>query len=150
MATSEDERRASVGGLYRLDPYTGNALSGSTEERNRILALVESGQISAVEAAQLLDALQFQRERPGERNSNRTLRIWMSDMTTRRKKYNMTATLPINLIGACLHMLGRMMPQLNNNTIEDLLRTIESGATGRLLDLQDLEEGKRVEIFVER
>ena len=125
-------------------------MSGTTEERNRILTLVESGQISAVEAAQLLDALQFERERPSEQNANRTLRIWMSDMTTRRKKVNMTATLPINLINASLHLLERLVPQLNNSTIEDLLRTIESGATGRLLDLQDLEEGKRVEIFVER
>lgn len=150
MAASEDERGDPAKGLYRLDPYRGNAMTGSTEERNRILALVESGQISAVEAAQLLDALQWQSERPAERNVNRTLRIWMSDMTTKRKKYNLTATLPINLIGASLHLLERLVPQLNNNTIEDLLRTIESGATGRLLDLQDLEEGKRVEIFVER
>ncbi len=150
MITAGDERGDTPGGFYRLDLYAGSTLSGSTSERNRILMMVESGQISAVEAAQLLDALQSQRERAGERNSNRTLRIWMSDMTTRRKKYNMTATLPINLIGACLHLLGRLVPQLNNNTIEDLLRTIDSGATGRLLDLQDLEEGKRVEIFVER
>jgi|SRR5579875_130324 polyhydroxyalkanoate synthesis regulator phasin len=150
MTTAGDERGDTPGGFYRLDLYAGSALSGSTSERNRILMMVESGQISAVEAAQLLDALQSQRERAGERNSNRTLRIWISDMTTRRKKYNITATLPINLIGACLHLLERMVPQLNNNAIEDLLRTIESGATGRLLDLQDLEEGKRVEIFVER
>jgi hypothetical protein len=150
MAATGDERSDSTGGLYRLDPYRGDAMSGATEERNRILALIESGRISAAEAAQLLDTLQFERERPVESNANRTLRIWMSDMTTRRKKVNLTATLPINLIGASLHLLERLVPQLNNNTIEDLLRTIESGATGRLLDLQDLEEGKRVEIFVER
>jgi SHOCT-like domain len=150
MATSGDERGGPTRGLYRLEPHRSNAMSGMTEERNRILTLVESGRISAIEAAQLLDALQFERERPSERNSNRTLRIWMSDMATKRKKVNLTATLPINLIGASLHLLERLVPQLNNSTIEDLLRTIESGATGRLLDLQDLEEGKRVEIFVER
>ena len=150
MATPGDKHSDATGGLYRLDPYRGDAMSGATEERNRILALVESGRISAAEAAQLLDALQFERERPVEHNQNRTLRIWMSDMTTKRKKFNVTATLPINLVGASLHLLERLVPQLNNSTIEDLLRTIESGATGRLLDLQDLEEGKRVEIFVER
>lgn len=150
MATSGDKRGDPTRGLYRLDPFRSDAMPGTIEERNRILTLVESGQISAVEAAQLLDALQFERERPVERNQNRTLRIWMSDMTSKRKKVNMTATLPINLIGASLRLLERLVPQLNNSTIEDLLRTIESGATGRLLDLQDLEEGKRVEIFVER
>jgi len=29
------------------------------------------------------------------------------------------------------------------------LRSIEEGATGRLLDIQDLEAGERVEIFAE-
>jgi hypothetical protein len=33
--------------------------------------------------------------------------------------------------------------------LEDLLRTIENGVTGRVLDLQDLEKGERLEIFVE-
>jgi hypothetical protein len=38
---------------------------------------------------------------------------------------------------------------VSGSALEDLLRAIESGATGRLLDLQDLEEGERVEIFAE-
>jgi len=33
--------------------------------------------------------------------------------------------------------------------VQNVIRAIETGATGRLLDMQDLEEGKRIEIFVE-
>ena len=60
------------------------------------------------------------------------------------------ATLPTPLIGTSLRLLSHLMPQLNQTTIRQLIDTIERGSTGRLLDLQDLEEGKRLEIFIER
>src|SRR5258708_37857256 len=110
MATPGDKRSDATGGLYRLDPYRGDAMSGATEERNRILALVESGRISAAEAAQLLDALQFARERPVEHNQNRTLRIWMSETSTKRKKFHMTATLPIHRVNWSLRLFKRLVP----------------------------------------
>ncbi len=122
----------------------------SSDERNRILSMVESGQITAAQAAQLLDALVSEQERPSERMQNRTLRIWMTDMASNRKKINVTATMPIDLISMSLRLLTRLVPQFNDDTIQNLIRAIERGNTGRLLDLQDLEEGKRVEIFVEQ
>lgn len=125
-------------------------MTTTTDERNRILTMVESGRITAAQAAQLLDALLSEHEQPGERVRNRTVRIWMTDMATNSKKMNVTATMPINLISMTLHLLTRMAPQLNDGTIQNVMRAIERGNTGRLLDLQDLEEGKRIEIFVEQ
>jgi hypothetical protein len=125
-------------------------MTTTTDERNRILNMVESGRITAAQAAQLLDALLSEHEQPGERVRNRTVRIWMTDMATNSKKMNVTATMPINLISMTLHLLTRMAPQLNDGTIQNVMHAIERGNTGRLLDLQDLEEGKRIEIFVEQ
>lgn len=125
-------------------------MTTTTDERNRILNMVESGQITAAQAAQLLDALLSEHEQPGERVRNRTVRIWMTDMATNSKKMNVTATMPINLISMTLHLLTRMAPQLNDGTIQNVMHAVERGNTGRLLDLQDLEEGKRIEIFVEQ
>lgn len=125
-------------------------MTTTTDERNRILHMVESGRITAAQAAQLLDALLSEHEQPGERVRNRIVRIWMTDMATNSKKMNVTATMPINLISMTLHLLTRMAPQLNDGTIQNVMRAIERGNTGRLLDLQDLEEGKRIEIFVEQ
>lgn len=125
-------------------------MAASMDERNRILSMVEAGQITAGQAAQLLDALVFEHEQAGERMQNRTVRVWVSDTGTRRQRMNMTATLPVNLISTSLRMLARMLPQLNDNTIQNLIRGFERGATGRVLDLQDLEEGKRIEIFIEQ
>lgn len=125
-------------------------MPASIDERNRILLLVETGQLSASEAAQLLDALVTDQLHTTERLQNRTVRIWLTSAATRQQKMKMTATLPAPLIGASLRLLVRLMPQLNDATIHQLIDAIERGSIGRLLDLQDLEEGKRLEIFIER
>ena len=122
----------------------------STEERNRILDMIEMGQITAAQAAQLLDTLVPKSEQSEGQMQNRTVRIWMTDMSTNRRKMNLTATMPIYLISTSLRLLARLVSQLNDGTIQNVIRALEKGTTGRLLDLQDLEEGKRLEIYVEQ
>ena len=125
-------------------------MTTSTDERNRILNMIESGQITAAQAAQLLDTLEPQHEQSGRQMENRTVRIWMTDMSTNHRKMNMTATMPVYLVSMSLRLLARLVSQLNDSTIQNVIRAIERDTTGRLLDLQDLEEGKRIEIFVEK
>ena len=125
-------------------------MTTSTNERNRILHMIESGQITATEAAQLLDTLLPENEQSGGQMDNRTVRIWMTDMSTNRRKMNMTATIPVYLVNMSLRLLARLVSQLDDGTIQQVIRALERGTTGRLLDLQDLEEGKRLEIFVEK
>ena len=125
-------------------------MTTSTDERNRILNMIESGQITAGQAAQLLDTLLPEHEHSSGQMENRTLRIWMTDMPTNRSKMNMTATMPVYLVSMSLRLLARLVSQLNDSTIQNVIRAMERGTTGRLLDLQDLEEGKRLEIFVEK
>ncbi len=78
------------------------------------------------------------------------MRIWMTDMSNNRRKMNMTATIPVYLVNMSLRLLARLVSQLDDGTIQQVIRALERGTTGRLLDLQDLEEGKRLEIFVEK
>ena len=125
-------------------------MTTSTDERNRILDMIESGQITAGQAAQLLDTLLPEYEQSGGHIENRTVRIWLTDMSNNRRKMNMTATIPLYLVSMSLRLLARLVSQLNDSTIQNVIRAIERGTTGRLLDLQDLEEGKRLEIFVEK
>ena len=121
----------------------------SKDERDRILQMIETGQVTAEQAAQLLDALETEHDRPPERTRGRTLRVRATSLNARMQKVHMTATLPVSVIKASLRLGARLIPQLSNSTLEDLLRTIENGATGRVLDLQDMEKGERLEIFVE-
>ena len=125
-------------------------MTTSTDERNRILNMIETGQITAAQAAQLLDTMLPEYEQPSGQIENRTVRIWMTDMSTDRRKMNMTATIPVYLVSMSLRLLGRLISQLNDSTLQHVIRAIESGTTGRIIDLQDLEEGKRIEIIVEK
>ena len=122
-------------------------MASSTDERNRVLYMVESGKVTAAQAAQLLDTLDLERSHSREKSRNRTARVRVTNLATNRQKVNVT--IPVSLIQVGLRLGTRLAPQVSGSALEDLLRAIEGGATGRLLDLQDLEEGERVEIFAE-
>ncbi len=122
-------------------------MASSIDERNRVLYMVESGKVTAAQAAQLLDTLDLERSRSREQSRNRTARVRVTNLATNRQKVNVT--IPVSLIQVGLRLGTRLVPQVSGSALEDLLRAIEGGATGRLLDLQDLEEGERVEIFAE-
>ena len=126
-------------------------MSTSKEERNRVLHMVESGQVTATEAAQILDTLEPDPipERTNERGRDRLLRIRATTLNARAQKVYVTATLPVRLIRTGMRLGVGFMPHINSAAIEDLIKSIEHGATGRLLDLQDMEKGERLEIFAE-
>lgn len=121
----------------------------SKDERARILHLIEDGQVTALQAAQLLDALEADTERPEEPGRDRIIRVRMTSLNPRVQKINVGATLPVSLLRASLRLGTQLLPQLGNSAFEDLLRTIDTRPAGRLLDLQDLDRGERLEIFVE-
>ena len=124
-------------------------MPASTDERIRILRLVESGNVTAEEAARLLDSLQVKQEHTDERkhNRNRIVRVRVTNLANNRQKANVTV--PVSLIDVGLRLATRLVPQIRGSALEDLLHAIENGTTGRLLDLQDLEEGERIEIYAE-
>ncbi len=128
-------------------------MATSKEERDRILHMVESGQVTANEASQILDTLETDGdanvERESERRRERLLRIRATSVNARTQKVYVTATIPVRLLRIGTRLGLRFIPQINTTALEELLRTIESGATGRLLDLQDMEKGERLEIFAE-
>jgi hypothetical protein len=128
-------------------------MPASKDERDHILRMVESGDVTAVQAAQLLDALEpgqdFSERQSVQRRRERTLRIRATSLRNRSQKMNVNAALPVSLLKFGLHLSAQLLPQLDHAQVEDLLRAIESGASGRVLDLQDLEQGERLEIFVE-
>jgi hypothetical protein len=126
-------------------------MSTSKEERNRVLQMIESGQVTATEAAQILDTLEPDPmpERITERGRDRLLRIRATTVNARAQKVYVTATVPVRLLRTAMRLGVSFIPQINNAAIEDLIQSIEHGATGRLLDLQDMEKGERLEIFAE-
>lgn len=122
-------------------------MAASIDERNRILHMVETGKVTAAQAAQLLDMLALEQSHSDERSQKRMVRVRVTNLTNNRQKANVV--IPVSLINVGLRLATRLVPQVSGSALEDLLRAIASGVTGRLLDLQDLEEGERVEIYTE-
>ncbi|MBC8160418.1 MAG: hypothetical protein H7Z42_04290 [Roseiflexaceae bacterium] len=120
----------------------------TTEERLRVLRLIESGQVNAEEGSRLLDALTNPGEAaPRSRTFNRTLRVRVTDLASGRQKVNVT--IPSSLLDVGVKLGARLLPRGSTAAIEDIQRMIEAGSYGRIYEMQDLEEGERVEIFVE-
>lgn len=121
------------------------------EERNRILGMVEEGLVSADEAGQLFDALLEEPVAPPALPvQNHTLRVWVTDTTTRTRQVNMTVSLPLSVLRISLQALASIIPPLRDERLGEILHALESGASGRVMDVQDLEDGKRFEIFIEQ
>lgn len=121
-------------------------MSTPGSERNRILKMIEAGQVSAAEAAQLLDALNSE-QRSADRARSRLVRVRVTDLASGRQKANVT--IPISLVNVGLRLGARLAPQLSGSALEDLVRAVQRGIPGRLLEWQDLEEGERIELIVE-
>ena len=121
-------------------------MSNTGSERNRILKMIEGGQVSASEGAQLLDALGSE-QRSTDRARSRLVRVRVTDLQTGRQKANVT--IPVGLVNVGLRLGARLAPQLSGSALEELVRAVQRGTSGRLLEWQDLEEGERVELIVE-
>jgi hypothetical protein len=127
----------------------------TTEERLRILKMVEQGQISAEDGSRLLDALNASERRrsqnmppgAGAAGSGRWLRVRVTDARTGRNKVNVT--IPMGLVDVGLKMGARFAPEMEGFDLAQLAELVKSGATGKLVEFQDRDDGEVVEIFIE-
>ena len=124
----------------------------TTEERMQILNMVAEGTISADEGAKLLAALE-----PGKKKDVRTMmtepssprwfRVRVTDLETGKNKVNVN--LPMSLVEVGTRMGARFAPELEGMDFEDIVEQIKSGAQGKIIEVEDVEDGERVEIYVE-
>lgn len=119
----------------------------SAEERMRILRLVESGQLTAEEGARLLGAVD-DTQRTSRPARAQWVRIRVTDVKSNRQKVNVN--IPVGLIGIGVKLGARFASSKSNMVnLDQVMEAIRQGATGKLIDLEDLEDGERVEIIVE-
>ena len=127
----------------------------TTEERLRILKMIEEGKISADVGAKLIAALTTSREQERKSASTssgpigkaKSLRIRVSNTRTGRQQVNVT--LPIGLVDIGLQIGSRFTPQLQGIRVNQILQSIKDGATGKLIDVTEANDGNHVEVFVE-
>ncbi|MDY6876631.1 MAG: hypothetical protein SWK90_10595 [Chloroflexota bacterium] len=120
------------------------------EERMQILKMIEGGQITAEEGAQLLEALTAGERRneehwSGSRTRPRWLRVRVTDLETGQRKVNIN--LPWSLVSVGAKMGARFAPE--EIDLEEVMEAIHAGTEGKIVEAEDVEDNERVEIFVE-
>lgn len=124
----------------------------SSEERLRILRMIEQGQISAEDGARLLEALSMGEARRRESaelgaGPPRWFRVRVTDLRTGKNKVNVN--IPVGLVTVGMKMGARFAPELEGMDLRRLTDMVRAGATGKILEFEDQEDGERVEIYVE-
>ncbi len=130
----------------------------NSEERLKILKMVQDGRITADEATQLLEALEQSRSTPGQpvmptepsvisRSSGRWLRVRVTDTDTGKTRVNIR--LPLSVVESGLKMGMRFAPEIQDMDPNQLIGFIRSGEVGKMVDVFDDEDGEHVEVFIE-
>ncbi len=121
-----------------------------TAERMQILKMIENGQISADEAAKLLEALESgvkDAKKTSAATSPRWLRVRVTDLRSGKAKVNVN--IPMSLVSVGLKMGAKFAPEMEGVDVEEIKRAIQEGSQGKIIDVEDEEDQEHVEIFIE-
>lgn len=129
----------------------------TSEERMRILMMIQEGKISASEGARLIEALDDLSE-PAKTAPSATrsvasgkkphyLRVLITDTDTGKSRVNVR--LPVSLINSGMRMGARFAPEIEGLDMEDLNAWMNSGEIGQIVDIFDEEDGEHIEVFLE-
>lgn len=124
----------------------------TTEDRMQILNMVAEGIISADEGAKLLAALEPEQKKEPDQSLTgpsrpRWVRVRVTDLETGRNKVNVN--LPLGLVEVAARLGARFAPELQGMDVRNIVEQVKSGAQGKLVEVEDIEDGERVEIYVE-
>lgn len=128
----------------------------TSEERLRVLQMIQDGKISAEEGIRLLESLDSMAQAGTEKTAGaatttgrgaRWFRVRVTDTGTGKTRVNVR--LPVNVLSAGMKMGARFSPEVEGLDMDQLMSLIQAGATGQVLDVIDDEDGERVEVFLE-
>ena len=122
----------------------------TTEERMRILRMIQEGKITAEEGAKLLAALRESRKDPRtaittSRSGKGMLRVRVTDMLTGKAK--VSVNLPLGLVDAGMSIASQYAPGINFSEIADAIRS--GTMEGKIVDVVDEEDGEHIEVFID-
>lgn len=122
----------------------------TSEERLKILQMIQDGKISAEDGAKLLEALNkgagrppFPPNFPGGGDS-RYLRVRVSDTISGKVKVNVNV--PLSLVDAGLGIASNFAPGLDSQKLAEAIKT---GMVGKVIDVFDEEDDEHVEVYIE-
>ena len=131
----------------------------TSDERLRILKMVQDGKISAEEGVSLIDALEESERLNKEKISSedkfqssrsvgsRWLRICITEQGSGKVRANIR--LPLNVVKAGAKLGARFSPEVEGLDMQTIMDYIRSGATGRIYSVMDQNDDEVLEVFIE-
>jgi hypothetical protein len=124
------------------------------EERMQILKMIEAKQITAEEGAKLLAALgekdhsDHASVKPSPSTSGKWFRVRVTDLKSGRRKVNVN--IPLGLVDVGMKMGSKFAPAgLEGLDMQQIMAAIKQGGEGKIVDVEDTEDGEHVEVFIE-
>lgn len=123
----------------------------TTEERMKILRMINEGKITAEEGSKLLKTLGGS-EKPkkvkGKIGSSQWLRVRVTDMARGKTKVNVN--LPLQLLDAGLNIASQFAPEMEDQQMMDAVKeALNENMQGKIVDVIDEEDQEQIEIFIE-
>lgn len=137
----------------------------TSQERMRVLEMLQEGKLTAEAAAQLLEAMgegdaaaSQAVESPesvwstaqvglAEGKKATWLRVRVTDTNSGRTRVNVRV--PLALVNLGIKMGSRFAPEIEGLDMAALLQAVQAGETGPFVDVVDHEDGEHVEVFLE-
>ncbi len=131
----------------------------TSEERLKILKMIQEGKITAEQGMKLLEAL-GQVAKPGVQSPRpdlpytssgshaaRWFRVRVTDLDSGRVRVNIR--MPINVVTTGVKLGARFSPEVEGLDMTQLMEAIRSGETGQIVDVIDEKDGEHIEVFLE-
>ncbi len=127
----------------------------TSEERLKILKLIEEKKITPEEGIRLLQTLdKFQppvEKKPtpppvGEQRP-RWLRVRITDLRSGKTRVNIR--LPVTVLNTGMKLGARFSPEIGQMEMGQIMDAIQSGETGQIMDIYNEEEQEHIEIRLE-
>jgi hypothetical protein len=127
----------------------------SSEERMKVLKMVQDGKITPEMASELLKALDSSARKPhadetssfAGKGSGRFFRVRVTDTDSGKTRVNVR--LPLGMVNAGIRMGMRFSPEVEGLDTARLAEALAAGETGQIMDIYDDEDGEHVEVYIE-
>jgi len=133
----------------------------TSEERLKILNLVQDGKITPQEGIRLLEALSKSHppragqpsllvtipQPPQVPGGPRWLRVRVTDMDSAKVRVNIR--LPITVLNAGAKMGARFSPEIGPDQMNEIMTAIQSGDVGQVVDVYNDDDREHIEVLLE-
>lgn len=125
----------------------------TADERIQILRMIENRQISAEEGARLLAALEDKPSPeltppPSPQTRGRWLNVRVTDQRSGKRKVNVR--IPLSLVDVGLKLGAKFSPVgMEGLDMGQIMAAVKAGGTGKIVDVEDEEDGEHVEVYIE-